>query len=461
MLTEKQIKSLRDIAGTENVFFDSESIEKYSQDETPNLKYPPDTVVILPSLSSVKELIDFCNRENVPIVPRGAGTGTTGGCLPVCGGIVVSFEKLNKIIDIDENNLMAVVEPGVITGNLNSEAEKRGLFYPVDPASLDSCTLGGNVAENAGGPRAVKYGVTGDYVCGIKAVLPDGTNFVFGGKIVKNVMGYDIPGILVGSEGTLAIFREITFKLIPSPHFVSDLLVPFASIRDAAVTVSEILRGKIVPSAIEFMDRNSIDAVGKLLERKMPYGEAGAHLLIQIDSSDEQEAAKIYEKVGEICMKNGAKDVLVADNRQMKEKLWEARRKIREAIKPISPVKRSSDVVVPRFKIPDLLERIYLLQDKHKIKFINYGHAGDGNVHVNILKENMEDALWDKKLPAVLDDLYETVVSMGGAISGEHGIGIVQKKYLRKAVGDREIKIMKDIKKLFDPNNILNPGKIF
>ncbi len=461
MLTEKQIRALCDIAGTENVFFDSESIEKYAQDETPDMKYQPDTVIILPCISCVKELVGFCNDEKVPIVPRGAGTGTTGGCLPVHGGVVLSFEKLNKIIDIDENNLMAVVEPGVITGNLHAEVEKKGLFYPVDPASLDSCTVGGNVAENSGGPRAVKYGVTGDYVCGIKAVLPDGTDFVFGGKIVKNVMGYNIPGILVGSEGTLAVFKEITFKLIPKPHFVSDLLVPFASIRDAALTVSRILRSKIVPSAIEFMDKSSIDAVGKLLDRKMPYGEAGAHLLIQLDSSDGDEAEKIYEKVGGICMENNAEDVLVADNSQMKEKLWEARRKIREAIKPISPVKRSSDVVVPRFKIPDLLESIYLLQDKHKIRFINYGHAGDGNVHVNILKENMEDSVWNEKLPVVLDELYAIVVGMGGAISGEHGIGLVQKKYLRKAVGNREIKIMTDIKKLFDPNNIMNPGKIF
>lgn len=461
MLSDKQIEEIQKITGVKNAFLNDESLEECSTDETPDLSCRPDIVVKVENIKQIKELLKYSNSEKIPIVPRGAGTGTTGGCLAVCGGIILLLEGLNKIVDIDEKNLMAVVQPGVITGNLQSEVEAKGLFYPVDPASLDSCSVGGNVAENSGGPRAVKYGVTKDYVCGLKAVLPDGSDFIYGGKIVKNVMGYDLPGIMIGSEGTLAVFTEITLKLLPYPAAVTDLLIPFKTIKDAAHTVSSILLNKIVPAAIEFMDKNCIKAVESLLERKLPYSDAEAHLLIQLDGMDQKETEKLYEKVGKICLNNGAEDVFVADNRPMREKLWEARRKIREAIKPLSPVKRSSDVVVPRFKIPELLDGIYALQEKHEVRIFNFGHAGDGNVHVNILKENMDDSVWQKKLPAILDDLYKLVIDMGGAISGEHGIGIIQKKYLKRAVGKKELEVMRAIKKLFDPSNILNPGKIF
>jgi glycolate oxidase len=457
------VEALRQIAGWQDVLVgdDAEALEPYTHDEVVGLRAAPEVVVRVTSARQVAEVLKLAQQARVPVTPRGAGYGLSGGAVPVQGGIVLSLEKMNRILDIDKENLMVTVEPGVITGNIHRAVEAEGLFYPPDPASLDSCTIGGNVAEGAGGPRAVKYGVTKDYVCGLEAVLPSGEIITCGGKLVKNVTGYNLIQLLIGSEGTLAVVTKIVLRLLPLPKIQVDLLVPYDDFEAAADTVSDIIAHRILPTAIEFMERDSVLAVERLLQKELPYRDAEAHLLIQLDGSRRETVDADYEVVGDLCLKHQARDVLVARDQRTRDRLWEARRLIIEALNHESPVNHMEDVVVPRAEIPSLLRGIKNIARRHEVRIICFGHAGDGNVHVNVLKDGITDDRWKELVPTVTGDIYRLSLSLSGTITGEHGIGATRRRYLPLALSEAQIEVMRRIRVAFDPNQILNPGKIF
>jgi len=458
------VAALRRIAGGENVLYgpeNAEALAPYAHDEVVGLSAEPEAGVRVTSAQQVSEIFRLAQAARVPVTPRGAGYGLSGGAVPVQGGIVLSLERMNRILEIDRENLMAVVEPGVITGDIHRAVEAEGLFYPPDPASLDSCTIGGNIAEGAGGPRAVKYGVTKDYVTGLEAVLPSGEIIRCGGKLVKDVTGYNLTQLLIGSEGTLAVVTEITLKLLPLPKVQIDLLAPFADFQAAADAVSKIIEQRILPTAIEFMERDSILAVERLLERKLPHRDAAAHLLIQLDGNHQAAVDADFEIVGEVCLAAGAQDVLVAKDRRTRERLWEARRKIIEALKHESPINHMEDVVVPRAQIPAALRGIKEIGRRHGVRIVCFGHAGDGNVHVNALKDDLPIARWETLVPVLSTEIYRLTLALGGMITGEHGIGVTRRPYLAMALSEPQIALMRGIKAAFDPHGILNPGKIF
>lgn len=460
-VTPKIIDELRSIVGRDQVLVDEERIEPYSHDKVPGLKADPEVVVKVSSKEQVSEVFRLAQRERLPVTPRGAGYGLSGGAVPVQGGIVLSIEKMNRILEIDQKNLMITVEPGVITGDIHRAVEAEGLFYPPDPASLDSCSIGGNIAEDAGGPRAVKYGVTRGYVCGLEAVLPSGEIIQCGGKLVKNVTGYNLIQLLVGSEGTLAVVTKIILKLLPLPKVRIDLLVPFDDFQSAADSVSDIIAHRIVPTTIEFMEQDSLKAVERLLKKQFPFNDAAAQLLIQLDGNHQETVEAEAEVVGGLCLEHGARDVLVAKDRPTRERLWEARRMIIESLNFESPMNHMEDVVVPRSQIPTLLKGIRDIASNYALRIISFGHAGDGNVHVNVLKDNLPDNQWEKLIPTVAEEVYRLALSLGGTITGEHGIGCTRKRYLPLALDASQINLMRGIKAVFDPNYILNPCKVF
>jgi glycolate oxidase len=463
-VTPEIIEALCRIAGPDNVLARperAEEMERYAHDEVPGLSAEPEVVVRAISAAQVAEVFRLAQREHVPVTPRGAGYGLSGGAVPLCGGIVLSLEKMNHILEIDRDNLMVTVEPGVITGDIHRAVEAVGLFYPPDPASLDSCSIGGNVAECAGGPRAVKYGVTKDYVCGLEAVLPSGEIINLGGKLVKDVTGYNLTQLLIGSEGTLAVVTRIILRLIPLPKVQVDLLVPFDDFQAATATVAAIIANRILPTAIEFMEQDSLLAVERLLEKELPFRDAKAYLLIQLDGNSPDAVDADYETVGQICLEHGARDVLVAKDKRTRDRLWEARRKIIEALKHESPVNHMEDVVVPRASIPQALAGIKDIAACHGVRIICFGHAGDGNVHVNVLKDDLPLSDWEPLVPQVAQEVYRLTLSLGGMLTGEHGIGATRRDYLPLALGAAQIEVMRGIKAVFDPQGILNPGKIF
>jgi glycolate oxidase len=458
------VAALRRIVGQGNVFFgseDAERMEPYTHDEVVGLHATPEVVVRATSTQQVAEILKLAQRERVPVTPRGAGYGLSGGAVATQGGILLSLEKMNRILEIDRENLMVTVEPGVITGDIHRAVEDQGLFYPPDPASLDSCSIGGNVAEGAGGPRAVKYGVTRHYVCGLEAVLPSGEIITSGGKLVKNVTGYDLIQLLIGSEGTLAVVTKIVLRLLPLPKVQVDLLVPFDDFQAAADTVSDIIAYRILPTTIEFMERDSVLAVEQLSQKQMPYDDAAAHLLIQLDGNSQEAVDADYEVVGELCLAHGARDVLVAKDSRTRDRLWEARRLIIDALNHESPINHMEDVVVPRAELPALLKGMKEIGARHEVRIVCFGHAGDGNVHVNVLKDDVLDERWDSLVPAVTEEIYQLSLSLGGTITGEHGIGATRRRYLPLALDEAQIELMRGIKGIFDPNQILNPGKVF
>ncbi len=460
-VTPEVVEALCRIAGEGNVLLGAEWIEPYTHDETTGLRAVPEVAVRVTTVEQIAAIFRLAQRERIPVTPRGAGYGLSGGAVAVYGGIVLSTEKMNRILEIDKENLMITVEPGVITGDIHRAVEELGLFYPPDPASLDSCSIGGNIAEGAGGPRAVKYGTTKDYVCGLEAVLPSGEIIASGGKLVKNVTGYNLIQLLVGSEGTLAVVTRIILRLVPLPKVQVDLLVPFDDLKAAAATVSEIIARRILPTTIEFMGRDSVLAVERLLGKAVPYDDAAAHLLIQLDGNVQQAVDAEFELVAELCLSQGARDVLVARDRPTRERLWEARRKIIDALKYESPVNHMEDVVVPRASIVRLLKGLAEVSQRHGVRIISFGHAGDGNVHVNVLKDALADERWATLVPAVQEEIYRVALSLGGTLTGEHGIGVTRKRYLPLAVDETQIVLMRQIRDAFDPNHILNPGKIF
>jgi len=458
-LLDDDLAVFREVCGAAFVITDETDRRIYGADETEDLCFPPDVVLRPESADQIQSIMRHCNERRIPVTPRGAGTGLSGGALPVHGGVSLSLDRMKKLIEIDTNNLAAVVEPGVITQVLQEAVEAKGLFYPPDPASRGSCFIGGNVAECAGGPRALKYGVTKDYVIGVKAVLPDGELIRWGGKLLKNVTGYNLAQLLVGSEGTLAIVTEITLKLIPLPKHRVMLVAPFNDGEAAAAALTQIFMNRLMPSAAEYLEGEAVRCAEAKFGKSFPQSDAEAHLLIELDGNDMALLQQEAEAVGEICLNAGARDVLLAEDRARMDELWMMRRGIGEAVKSVS-IYKEEDTVVPRARLPELVRVVRDVCGRHKLFAITYGHAGDGNLHVNILKRDLSDQEWDERLPGAITELFERVVAMGGAISGEHGIGWVQKRYMPIAMSPVELALMRRLKHAFDPNGILNPGKM-
>lgn len=467
-ITPPVISQFKKIVGENFVFSDEENRKNYAHDETEDLFFPPEVVLKPASAQEISEILKICNKEKIPVTPIGGRTGLSGGALSIFGGVALSTERLNKIISIDEKNLQATVEPGVITQVFQEAVIEKGLFYPPDPSSRGSCFLGGNIAENAGGPKAVKYGVTKDYVLNLEVVLPSGEIIWTGANVLKNSTGYHLTQLMIGSEGTLGIITKIVFKLLPFPKNNLLILVPFFSSEKACEAVSAVFRAGVIPSAMEFMERDAIDWVIKYANITPPLqlergagGEAvQAILLVEVDGNDLDILYKDCEKISEVMQQYECDEILFADTAEQKECLWKMRRRVAEAVKSNS-IYKEEDTVVPRYELPKLLKGVKEIGKKYGFKSVCYGHAGDGNLHVNIIKGNLSDEDWNKKVPEGIREIFKLTKSLGGTISGEHGIGFVQKNYMEIVFGKTEIELQKGIKKLFDPNGILNPGKIF
>jgi glycolate oxidase len=457
MVDKGIIQGIKNIVGKENVAEDKETRICYSYDAT-NLRYLPDLIVYPFNREQISAILKLANEARFPVIPRGAGTGFTGGTLPVEGGVVLVLTKMNRVLQIDPENLVAVVEPGVVTYHLQQEVEKIGLFYPPDPASLKSSTIGGNVAECAGGPRAVKYGVTKDYVLGLEVVLPTGEIITTGAQTVKSVVGYDLTKLLVGSEGTLGIITKIILRLLPLPKAKRTMLAMFPNIEAAATTVSQIISSRIIPTTLEFMDNATIRCVEDYLHMGLPV-EAGALLIIEVDGAPEVLNGEVGE-IQKICQANRAIETKVAKDDREAEELWKARRAVSSAVVKLNPTKINEDVTVPRSKVANLLRQMEAISKKHNLIIVNFGHAGDGNIHVNVLIDRRKPGEEERAHLAV-KEIFEATLGLGGTLSGEHGIGITKAPYLAMELGDMGLKVMKRIKQSFDPNNILNPGKIF
>jgi glycolate oxidase len=457
MIPDTVIQELSSIVGPEHLTTRHDDLTKYSSDAT-KLEFMPDAVAFPEDAEEISRILLLANREYFPVIPRGAGSGASGGALPVKGGLVLAMDRFNRILSIDQDNLIVKVEPGVITAHLQEEVEKLGLFYPPDPASIHISTIGGNVAECAGGLRAVKYGVTRDYVMGLEVVLPTGEIMKTGVETAKGVVGYDLTRLIVGSEGTLAVITSVTLRVIPKPANKKTMMAFFHDISSSVRTVSDIIRSKIVPTTLELMDRLSIDCVRNEMGLPIP-DETGALLLIEVDG-DEDLTARDAKLVQEICVRSGAILFQAASGKEEAERLWEARRGISPALLNLRPGKVSQDIVVPRSRLPELISFLEQLGQKYQLPIPAFGHAGDGNIHVNIMldksiRKEVENA------NAAVKDLFGKVIEMGGTISGEHGIGITKAPYMEMEISGPALELMWRLKKAFDPKGILNPGKIF
>ena len=460
-INDHHLGEFRKIVGAEFVLTHQEDLENYSHDYTEDLKFHPEVVLKPSAASEVSAILKFCTANNIAVTPRGAGTGLSGGALPVKKGVILSMERFNKIIEIDERNLQATVEPGVINQVFQEAVMQKGLFYPPDPASRGSCHLGGNLAECAGGPKAVKYGVTKDYVLNCEVVLPSGEIINTGANVLKNSTGYNLTQLVIGSEGTLGVITKIIFRLIPLPKENLLLLAFFNSAEKACEAVSAIFRAGVTPSAMEFMERDCIIYVMKHVDVKIPLKDStAAQLIVEVDGNDRDILFKECETISEILTQHECDEILFADTAQQKADLWKARRSAGEAVKTHS-IYKEEDTVVPRAELPALLKGVKAIGKKYGFRSVCYGHAGDGNLHVNIIKEDLSDEVWNTEVPKGIREIFELCVSLGGTISGEHGIGYVQKNYLDVAFNKTQIELMKGIKKVFDPSGILNPGKIF
>ena len=459
------IRKLEEICGKNFVITDREKMEPYSHDETPaeQFSHLPEVVVMPRTAEQVSRIMKLAHENNIPVTPRGAGSGLSGGAIPIHGGIVVSLEKMNKILEIDPENMMVTLEPGVVTNEVNEQVKEMGLFFAGYPMSVETCFIGGNVAENAGGGRAVKYGVTDRYIMGIEIVLPDGDIISLGGKRVKDVTGYNLKQLFIGSEGTLGIMTKVIVKLLPLPSAIVDLLILFRDIREAIQIVPKIMtETRIIPTSVEFMDQLSVQTSCQYLNEHLPYQDAGAMLLVEVDGNNQTEVESEAETIGELCLDHDALEVYVADNVTTQERVWAVRRNIAEAFMVYSPQQSIEDIVVPISLIARVVEKIQEIAKKYDILIPCYGHAGDGNLHVTLVKNpNHSYDKWLKVEHNVLMDLYHLVKSKGGTISGEHGIGSKRKDYLHMFCGEAEINVMKKIKRAIDPKNIMNPGKIF
>jgi glycolate oxidase len=461
ILNEQQISFFQNLL-SERCITDFEQRKEYGHDETEDLNFPPSAVLKPTSVEEVSKIMRFCYDNEIPVSPAGARTGLSGGALPTHGGILISMEKFNRILEIDENNHQVTTEPGVITQVLQEAVKEKGLFYPPDPASKGSCFIGGNVSENSGGPKAVKYGVTKDYVLNLEVVLPNGEVIWTGANVLKNATGYNLTQLVIGSEGTLCIITKIVLKLIPHPTTDLLMLVPFFDAQKACEAVAAIFKAGITPSGLEFMERDALlwtkDFIG---ESSIPIAENHqAHLLIEVDGFQEDQLMQECEKILAVLENFETDEILFADSEAQKNTLWSLRRKAGEAVKSQS-IYKEEDTVVPRFELPKLLFHIKEIGRKYGFHSVCYGHAGDGNLHVNIIKGNLSDEQWENELPIAIRELFTEVVKLGGTISGEHGIGLVQKPFMDIAFPEVTLNLMREIKSVFDPKGILNPGKIF
>jgi glycolate oxidase len=458
-LPSEFVDALRAVVGDAHVRTDPAALDAYGADALKRGR-PADAVVTPDGADQISAILKLCSAHRVPVVPRGGGTGYTGGAVPVHGGVVLSLERMNRILEIDEENLIAIVEPNAVTGTIQDAVERVGLFYPPDPASLRTSAIGGNVAECAGGPRAFKYGTTKQYVLGLQAVLPNGDIIETGGKVVKNVVGYDLTHLLVGSEGTLAVITRIILRLVPRPPVQSTLRATFATIEDATRAVSNAVRARVVPAALELIDGDSLEAVARHLNvRSLAPEGTGALLLLEVDGLAEavkEEAARCEQA----CRDAGATEILRARDEAERQEIWRVRRELSFALKTITPIKFNHDVVVPKGRIPQLFELVERLKREFRLRIPSFGHAGDGNIHVNIMVSPGDDDEMRRAREAERR-LFEGVVALEGSISGEHGIGSVKSKYLDLELDPPTIAIMKSVKRAFDPLNVLNPGKIF
>jgi glycolate oxidase len=456
------IDSLKGIVGEQYVFLDVETLKKYGSDETEDLSFPPEVLVKPANTHEISEICKLCYEALIPLTPIGGRTGLSGGALSVHGGVGLSLERLNRIIEIDEKNLQVTVEPAVITQVLQEAVMEKELFYAPDPSSRGSCFIGGNLAENAGGPRAVKYGVTKDFVLNLEVVLPHGEVIQTGANTLKNSTGYNLTQLMVGSEGTLGIITKAVLKLLPYPKENLLMLVPFYSAEKACEAVSAIFRAGITPSALEFMERDAIDWTLKYVDGiSIPIpDEVKAHLLVEVDGNNKDMLFLDCERIYEVLQQYECGEIMMAESEAQKEALWKLRRRVGEAVKANS-IYKEEDTVVPRFELPRLLSGVKEIGEKYGFRSVCYGHAGDGNLHINIIKGNLTDEQWENELPKGIREIFELTVKLGGTLSGEHGIGYVQKNYMDIAFSNTELEIMKGIKKLFDPKGILNPGKLF
>lgn len=462
MITATVLNKLIEIVGKTFVFTDDETLNEYGKDHTEDLVFPPSVVVKPASTNEVSAIMKIAFENEISVIPIGARTGLSGGILAVYKGIGLSLERMNQIEKIDVENLQVVTQPGVITEVLQNAVAQKGLFYPVDPSSKGSCFIGGNIAENAGGARAVKYGVTKDYVLNLEVVLPNGDIITTAANTLKNATGYNLTQLMVGSEGTLGIVTKIVLKLLPAVQHNVLLWVPFYKMEHAAAAVSAIFKAGVVPSALEFMERDAIEWTSKFVEVPEVYlkPQNEAHLLIEVDGNYPDVLMNEAEKILSVVEQYEIDEVLFADTTDQKNTLWKLRRNIAEAVKQ-NTVYKEEDTVVPRYELPTLLKGIKEIGEKYGFKSICYGHAGDGNLHVNIVKLDMDDDLWKTQVPKGVNEIFKLTKSLNGTISGEHGIGWVQKEFMPIVFSEIELNLMHQIKKIFDPKNIMNPGKIF
>ena len=456
------LQQIKNVLGEAYVFTDEENLNHYGHDETEDLVFLPDIVVKPRTAEELSAIMKICNEHTIPVTPRGAGTGLSGGALPHLGGVLVSFERMNSILNIDEQNLQVTTEPGVITEVLQEAVKEKGLFYPPDPSSKGSCFIGGNIAENSGGPKAVKYGVVKDYVLNLQVVLADGSIIWTGANVLKNSTGYNITQLMVGSEGTLGLVTKIVLKLIPFPKYDLLMLAPFNSLDKASQAVSAIFRAGFTPSAMELMEVNALRIVSKFVDSTTLQltEDLQAHLIIEVDGNNMETLMQDMEAISNVLAEYDCGEIYFADDAQQKAELWKLRRRVAEAVK-LDGYTIEEDTVVPRANLPALIKGVKALGAEHNFQVVCYGHAGDGNLHIRIKKEGRKYSLNNPEIVPALEALFTLVKNLGGTISGEHGVGLVQKAYMPLLFEESHLQLMRGIKKVFDPNNILNSGKIF
>lgn len=458
-LDDIDLEVLAGIVPRERILWGDEINEEYSHDELSSEESYPDVVVRVLSAQEVSKIMVYANQQHIAVTPRGAGTGLVGSSVAVEHGIMIDTALMNHFLELDEKNLTLTVEPGVLLMEIAAYVEERGFFYPPDPGEK-SATIGGNISTNAGGMRAVKYGVTRDFVRGLEVVLADGTIMELGGKVVKNSSGYDLKDLIIGSEGTLAFVTKAILKLLPLPQKNVSLLVPFDTLTNAIDTVPKIISSKAIPTAVEFMEREVIMDAEEYLGKKFPDNQADAYLLLKFDGSSVDEISKYYDDIAQICLANGAVDLLIADTDERAEAIWKARGAFLEAIKGSTTSMDEVDVVVPRSCVNEFVNFVHDLRKDMNIRIKSFGHAGDGNLHVYILRDAMNDKQWKNALEEAMQRMYDKAKTMDGQVSGEHGIGLAKKPYLKESLDPATIILMQRIKKAFDPNGILNPHKV-
>ena len=459
-IDKNDIDFLLSICDKDDVIVGDEISEDFSHDELGGVEEYPEVLINARSTEQVSKIMKYAYENNIPVTPRGQGTGLVGASVAIHGGIMINLSKMDKILELDEENLTLTVEPGVLLMTISQYVEERDLFYPPDPGEK-SATIAGNINTNAGGMRAVKYGVTRDYVRGLEVVLPNGEVINVGGKVVKNSSGYSIKDLIVGSEGTLGIVTKATLKLLPLPKKAISLLIPFPDLEMAINTVPKIIKSKSIPTAIEFMERDVILAAEDFLGKKFPDNTSDAYLLLTFDGNTKEDIEKEYENVANLCLENGAYDVFISDTQERNESIWSARGAFLEAIKASTTEMDECDVVVPRDKVAEFIKYTHDLQNELNVRIKSFGHAGDGNLHVYVLKDDMSEEQWNLKLKETFDHMYGKARVLRGQVSGEHGIGYAKKGYLHESQSEIYMNIIKNIKSAFDPKNLLNPGKIY